>query len=312
MFLNKKSIKIILISTLLLSMGIQSMDAMARLGGGSRSSGFSSSSASNHSNSARAGGGNNVGMQRNDVVNSERQNNMPLSNQPTSNQATSQPTPSQFGLGHIAGAAVAGAAVGYMLNSHDNNHPMQNNGGANGSFGAGNSAQPPNSSFPWGTILMLLLGGLGLIWLYKRTTRLQPFVANIKEALNPAPSPSYQTALPIGSDSHAFEPEALIFFNALQDANNRGDVEFMKTYSVGEIQKALIDDIENRITPSITKFKFMTAKVLDMDTKDNESIASVRFTGMVDEGNNAFVPMDEAWHLIRQSGEWQLAGIEQI
>ena len=312
MFLNKKSIKIIVISTLLLSMGIQSVDAMARLGGGSRSSGFSSSSASNHSNSARAGGGNNVGMQRNDVVNSERQNNVPISNQTNSNQATSQPTPSQFGLGHIAGAAVAGAAVGYMLNSHDNNQPMQNNGGANGSFGAGNSAQPPNSGFPWGTILMLLLGGLGLIWLYKRTTRLQPLVANIKEVLNPVPSSSYQTALPIGSDSHAFESEALIFFNALQDANNRGDVEFMKNYSVGEIQKALIDDIENRITPSITKFKFMTAKVLDMDTKDNESIASVRFTGMVDEGNNAFVPMDEAWHLIRQSGEWQLAGIEQI
>lgn len=325
MLLHKKSNKIIIVSALMLSLGMQSMDVMARAGGGSsRSSGFSNhsyssgSSQSYYNSSQRAGGGGNVGMQRNDVVNAERQNTAATSNQFNNSQtASQQAAPSKIGLGHVAGAAVAGAAVGYMLNSHNNNQgmqqPMQNNGGASGAFDGISNNQPVHSGFPWGTIFMLLLGGLGLMWLYKRSTGLKAIGANMKEALNPAASSStYQTPSAINIDNPTFQSDALNFFNALQDANNRGDIGFMQTYSVGDMQASLIGDIKNRPVASNTRFSMMNAKVIDITNEANQSIASVRFTGLVSEANSAFEPMDEVWHLVRQTGEWQLAGIEQV
>ncbi len=324
MLLHKKSNKIIIVSALMLSLGMQSMDVMARAGGGSsRSSGFSnhsysSGSSQNYYNSSqRAGSGGNVGMQRNDVVNAERQNTTATStNQFNSSQTASQPVSSKIGLGHVAGAAVAGAAVGYMLNSHNNNQsmqqPMQNNGGASGAFDGISNNQPVHSGFPWGTIFMLLLGGLGLMWLYKRSTGLKAIGANMKEALNPVASSAYQAPSAINLDNPTFQSDALNFFNALQYANNRGDIGFMQTYSVGDMQASLIGEIKNRTVASNTRFSMMNAKVIDITNEANQSIASVRFTGLVSEANAAFEPMDEVWHLVRQTGEWQLAGIEQV
>ena len=325
MFLSKKSNKLIAVASFLLAIGFQSIDVMARIGGSSRSSGFSSGH--NYSNSysspTRVGGGNNTGMQRNDVVNAERQKSSAINNQTSAQQPTQaqeQPAPSKFGLGHVAGAAVAGAAVGYMLNSHNNYQPMQNNGGASGQFDGPNNGQPSHSGFPWGTIFMLLLAGLGLLWLYKRSARFQAAGSVIKEVLNPVPVSSSQSNTAFNSQSNtafnaehqAFEAEALTFFNALQNANNQGDIAFMTSYSTGDMQDALIGDIKNRTASSNSRFSLMAAKVIDMTTQGSQSIASVRFTGMVAEGNNAFEPMDEVWHLVRQSGEWQLAGIEQM
>ena len=316
MLLSKKSNKLIAITCIVMVVSFQSIDVMARIGGSSRSSGFSNSHnyTNSYSNSSRAGGGNNTGMQRNDIVNAERQKSGSIPNQSTAQQPTqvTQPAPSKIGLGHVAGAALAGAAVGYMLNSHNNNQPIQNNGGASGQFDGPNNGQPSGIGFPWGTILMFLLGGLGLMWLYKRSTRLQAVGSTIKEVLNPVPVSSSQTDSSFISSHQAFEAEALTFFNALQNANNKGDIDFMRKYSVDEIQNTLIDDIRNRTSPNNSRFSLMAAKVIDMSTEGNQSIASVRFTGMVGEENSAFEPMDEVWHLVRRSEEWQLAGIEQF
>ena len=315
MFLSKKSNKLIAVASLVLVIGFQSIDVMARIGGSSRSSGFSSgrSYSNSYSSPTRAGGGSNTGMQRSDIVNAERQNSRAIPNQNSAQQPTQvQPAPAKFGLGHVAGAAVAGAAVGYMLNSHNNNQPMQNSGGASGQFDGPNNGQPSHSGFPWGTIFMLLLAGLGLMWLYKRSARLQAAGSTIKEVLNPVPVSSSQNNSVFNSEHQAFEAEALTFFNALQNANNQGDIAFMRSYSIGDMQDDLIGDINNRTVSSNSRFSLMAAKVIDMTTQGNQSIASVRFTGMVAEANSAFEPMDEVWHLVRQSGEWQLAGIEQV
>ena len=325
MQMHKKLYKIVIVSGLMLSLGIQSIDVMARLGGGSlRSSGFSNhsyssgSSQSYYNSPQRAGSGGNVGMQRNDVVNAERRNTTSTStNQFNSNPSVSQPaTASKIGLGHVAGAAVAGAAVGYMLNSHNNNQgmqqPMQNNGGASGAFNGISNNQPTQSGFPWGTIFMLLLVGFGLMWLYKRSASLKAIGANMKEALNPVGSSTYQTPQANHLNNPTFQSDALNFFNALQDANNRGDIGFMQMYSVGDMQNSLIEEIRNRTVASYTRFSMMNAKVLDITHADDQSIASVRFSGLVSEANSSFEPMDEVWHLVRQAGEWQLAGIEQV
>lgn len=342
MLFSKKTNKLIAASTLMLMIGFQSLDAMARVGGGSRSSGFSSSRSYSNSSASpsRAGAGNNTGMQRNNVVNNERQNGQ-ATQQPSQQQGQQtaqqtqqqapqqQSTPGKFGMGTVAGAAVAGAAAGYLLNSHNNNQNYQNgsNGnGASGQFGdpnngQANNGQPASSGFPWGSILMLLIAGFGLMWLYKRSSGFKAVGETMKEVLNP------QSALPasmplnststfntgsFNAENQAFEAEALKFFIALQEANNRGDVKFMQNYSVGEMQEALISDIQNRTSPSGSIFSRLAAKVVDMTTEANQQIASVRFTGLAGEMNSPLEPLDEVWHLVRQSGEWQLAGIEQV
>ena len=335
MLLSKNTNKLIAASTLMLMLGFQSLDAMARVGGGSRSSGFSSSRSYSNSSASpsRAGAGNNTGMQRNNVVNNERQNSQ--ANQPNqqTTQATQQPaqqvpqqqaTPSKFGMGTVAGAAVAGAAAGYLLNSHNNNQNYQttpSGNGASGQFGEPNNAQSVGSSFPWGSILMLLVAGLGLMWLYKRSKGFKTVGATMKEVLNPqsampASTQAYSTnqfnARSFNAENQAFEAEALKFFMALQEANNRGDIQFMQNYSVGEMREALISDIQNRTIPSGSIFSLLAAKVIDMTTEANQQIASVRFTGMAGESNSPLEPLDEVWHLVRESGEWQLAGIEQV
>lgn len=313
MLLSQKTNKLIAASALVFLVGFQSMDVMARVGGGSRASGFSSSRSYSSAGSSRAGGAGNTGMQRNDVVSKERQNTTMPNQQQYAPQATPQAAPSKIGLGHVAGAAVAGAAVGYMLNSHSNNQPMQNNGGSSGQYGEASNGQPARSGFPWGSIMMLLLLGFGLMWLYKRTAGFKTVGTTMKAVFNPQANTVRPAAATFTSSTNqVFEAEALKFFNALQDANNRGDIQFMKTYSVGDMQSALIDDINSRTAPSNSTFSLIVAKVIDMTTEGNQNIVSVRFTGMAGEANSAFEPMDEVWHLVRQSGEWQLAGIEQI
>lgn len=341
MLFDKKTNRLIAASTLILMVGFQSVDAMARVGGSSRSSGFSSSRSYSNSSASpsRAGAGSNTGMQRNNVVNNERQNNQANQQaQPTqqstqqtaAQQSTVQPsTAGKFGMGTVAGAAVAGAAAGYLLNSHNNNQNYQtgpNGNGASGQFGEPTNGQPAGSGFPWGSMFMLLIAGFGLMWLYKRSKGFKTVAATMKEVLNP------QSALPVSTpanstdnfnapnynppsfnaENQAFEAEALKFFIALQEANNRGDIKFMQNYSVGEMQQALISDIQDRTTPSGSIFSLLSAKVIDMTTEGNQQIASVRFTGMAGEVNSPLEPMDEVWHLVRQTGEWQLAGIEQI
>lgn len=315
MLLSKNTHRLFAITSLVLLISFQSIDAMARIGGGSRSTGFSSSKSYNYSNSSRAGGGANTGMQRNDVVNAERQNSNPAptqSSSPQTSQTTTQPGQSKIGLSHVAGAAVAGAAVGYMLNSHNNPPTVQNSGGANGQFENSNNGPASNSGFPWGTILMLILGGLSLMWIFKRSPKFQSAGSTIKEVFNPGQIQGNQTKSSFNSTYQTFETEALTFFNALQHANNQGDIAFMKNYAIGDMQTALIEDIQNRSAPSNSRFTSMTAKVIDMSIEGNQSIASVRFTGMVSEANSLYEPMDEVWHLVRQSGDWQLAGIEQV
>lgn len=342
MLFNKKTSKFVAAITLLLMIGFQSLDAMARVGGGSRSSGFSSSRSYSNSSASpsRAGAGSNTGMQRNNVVNNERQNsqanqqaqpNQQTSQQAAPQQSSAQPaTPGKFGLGTVAGAAVAGAAAGYLLNSHNNNQTAGNGNGASGQYGEPANGQPANSQsassgFPWGSIFMLLIAGFGLVWLYKRSKGFKTVGATMKEVLNPQSMP---TSTPTNSnnsfnapnynspsfngENQAFEAEALKFFIALQEANNRGDIKFMQNYSVGEMQQALISDIQNRTSASGSLFSLLAAKVIDMTTENNQQIASVRFTGMAGEINSPLEPLDEVWHLVRETGEWQLAGIEQV
>jgi predicted lipid-binding transport protein (Tim44 family) len=117
-------------------------------------------------------------------------------------------------------------------------------------------------------------------------------------------------------ENQNFERNALKFFNELQEANNRGDISFMQTQTIEPLSSILISDIQNRTNASRTQVMMMNPKLLDMTEEADRSIASVRFTGMVREDENAAPDnVDEVWHFVRlakSSNDWQLAGIEQV
>ena len=321
--------KTALISTLMLSLIFSSFEAGARVG--SRSSSMSSSRSMSAPSSApqRVGSGSNVGMQRPDVMNQARSQNVTpqpgMAPQPVAGPIPAQPGQQArpgFGVGSMVGAAAAGAAVGYLANSamhngYGQNQPMAGTAtGNNADPLAANQATAGSHGSPWGFILLLLAGTAaimgGLSWLSRRreaNDRAMP-TAMARSPISPI-SGSQPDA-----EQQAFERNALKFFNDLQEANNRGDVAHIEAFTVEPLRSQLLDDIRGRSAASRTQTMTMKAERIDLTEEAGRSIASVRFRGMVSEDENAAPDrIDEVWHFVRErqaDSQWQLAGIEQV
>lgn len=330
MLFNKQFSKTVIVSSLMLSMTLQSFEVAARVGGSSRSSSNSSHAVSSSSySSQRVGGGNSAGMQRQDVMNNARQNSAPTQSAaavaPTQNAgptSTTQPAKPGYGLGTVVGAAAAGAAVGYIANSAmHNNQPVQTGGTGSYNDPLNQERQAPNQGFPWGTVLMFLLMAAAIIGIFMHLSRKREATNSGYKPVNMTNMAALETPMTSSSqvnsiENQNFERNALKFFNELQEANNRGDISFMQTQTIEPLKSILIADIQNRSNASRTQVMMMNPKLLDMTEEVDRSIASVRFTGMVREDENAAPDnVDEVWHFVRlakSSNDWQLAGIEQV
>lgn len=324
--------RLAIVTAMMLSLTLQSLEAGARVGSRSSSSSYSSRSSMSAPSSTpqRVGGGTSAGMQRSDVMNQVRSN--PQSTQPgvapqpmpaqapVGTQAPTQQQPRQFGVGSMVGAAAAGAAVGYLANSamhNGNNTVPQASTGANGSYGAPLAAdQRENSSSPWGFILLLLLGTAAVMgFLMMLSRRREAAAGAIPVNINRASAAPLASSAQDG-EKQEFERNALKFFNDLQEANNRGDIAHMQQHVTEPLRTQLISDIEERPTASHTQTMMMKAERVDLTEEGDRSIASVRFRGMISEDANAAPEqIDEVWHFVRgrdAGNQWQLAGIEQV
>jgi hypothetical protein len=322
MFRNKAAIACMMVFLL----AFQSLEASARVGG-SRSGSSMSSSRSHVTQSSvapqRAGSGNDAGMQRPDVMNKARSQDaaapvtQPAPQAAGATPAAGQPAKPGFGVGSMVGAAAAGAAVGYLANSamHDNAAP-QTQAGSSDHFAnpLASGGQSGGSGFPWGGILMLLAGTAAVIGVLtflsrrRETADLSTYGRVAAQSVVPAST--------VDAEQQSFEANALKFFNALQEANNRGDIAYMEQNSIDPMRQVLVDDIRNRAVPSQTQVMMMKAERIDLTEESDRSIASVRFRGMVSENENAAPDsIDEVWHFIRSrdaDSRWMLAGIEQV
>jgi predicted lipid-binding transport protein (Tim44 family) len=137
--------------------------------------------------------------------------------------------------------------------------------------------------------------------------------ANTVDALNAAP----QVEVPAGFDSEAFVRNAKVYFVRLQDAWDRGNSNDIREFTTPEMFAEVKLDIDARGTQlNRTDVVQLNADILGVEERGTESLASVRFHGLIRETKGAAAePFIEIWNLSKQkygNEGWLLAGIQQV
>ena len=123
--------------------------------------------------------------------------------------------------------------------------------------------------------------------------------------------------IPAGFDVEGFLRQARKNFVALQEANDRGDLEAIRDLVTEEMFDALERDVvAHHAAGAHTDVVKLDANLLEVVTENGMHWASIRFSGMLrEEPDGAPLPFEEVWHLRKpekgRSG-WLLAGIQQV
>jgi predicted lipid-binding transport protein (Tim44 family) len=123
--------------------------------------------------------------------------------------------------------------------------------------------------------------------------------------------------VPADFDVAGFLRSAKVYFIRLQaawDARDLADIrEFTTPEAFAEL-KIRVD--EEKGTTDKTDVVALEAQLLGIETGGNDYLASVRFTGPIQEGGQAAAaPFEEVWNLAKpKNGRtgWLLAGIQQV
>ena len=272
---------------------------------------------------ARLGGGRSFGrapsapMQRQVAPAQQTQPSAPPS-------AAQAPAPSRFGgMGGILGGLAAGLGIGYLL-SH---------------FGLGDAA----SSMIMG-LLIAVLAGFVIMFVIRRllpamsgASQNAPAPQGVQRnsigeaarqepAFNPAanafggvgkePEPFLST-LPPGFDEHAFLENAKQYFVGLQKVWDQGDLAALREFTTLEMFATIQQDLAGR-ADSLNQTDVVTvnARLIGIETANNDYFCSVEFSGMIREQASAPINnFSEIWNLTKPvdgPGGWVLAGIQQL
>jgi predicted lipid-binding transport protein (Tim44 family) len=122
--------------------------------------------------------------------------------------------------------------------------------------------------------------------------------------------------LPAGFDSEGFERLAKMLFIRLQAANDKADLNDLRTFTTPELFASLRLDLQDRgDATQVTDVPKVDARLIDFAEEDGQQIVSVRFTGLIREEPGAeAAPFDEVWHVVKpvdDSRSWAIAGIQQ-
>lgn len=122
--------------------------------------------------------------------------------------------------------------------------------------------------------------------------------------------------IPAGFDVEGFLRQAKKSFVALQDANDKKDLEAIRELVTDELFASLKHDIDTRVgMPQQTDVVTLDAELLEVATEADAHWASIRFSGMLrEEGSGAPSQFEEIWNLRKPqdgSAGWTLAGIQQ-
>jgi predicted lipid-binding transport protein (Tim44 family) len=126
-----------------------------------------------------------------------------------------------------------------------------------------------------------------------------------------------QVDVPAGFDTEAFVRNAKVYFVRLQDAWDRGNSNDIREFTTPEMFAEVKLDIDARGTqPNRTDVVQLNADILGVEERGTESLASVRFHGLIRETEGAAAePFVEIWNLSKQkygNEGWLLAGIQQV
>ena len=188
-----------------------------------------------------------------------------------------------------------------------------------------------------GNILMVILAFVVIRFLMSAwQKRNQPNAQGMQYARTPgangdnrvAPTPdigTFQSAggqvtmpqlYPAGFNVEGFLRQAKVSFHRLQAANDAGDLNDIRDYTSPELYAEIAMQIQERgdAKQRVEVLK-LDADLLEVVTEGEREIASVRFTGLIREDENAGAePLDEVWHVVKDAkdakGAWLIAGIQ--
>jgi predicted lipid-binding transport protein (Tim44 family) len=123
--------------------------------------------------------------------------------------------------------------------------------------------------------------------------------------------------VPAGFDTEAFVRNSKVYFVRLQDAWDRGNSNDIREFTTPEMFAEVKLDIDARGTQANrTDVVQLNADILGVEERGTESLASVRFHGLIRETEGAAAePFVEIWNLSKQkygNEGWLLAGIQQV
>jgi predicted lipid-binding transport protein (Tim44 family) len=123
------------------------------------------------------------------------------------------------------------------------------------------------------------------------------------------------SAFPPGFDADAFAREAKLNFIRLQAAFDAGNLDDLRAFTTPEVFAEIRMQLAERgDTPQTTDVASIDAEVLEAVDEAGQHVVSVRFNGLIREGDDAAHAFAEIWHLakpIRGQGGWLIAGIQQ-
>jgi predicted lipid-binding transport protein (Tim44 family) len=255
----------------------------------------------------RFGGSSNIGKQR--TMAPQQAQKAPAA-APAQTPAAAPPPAGNKWLGPLAGLAI-GAGLGALF----------------ASMGMGEGM---------GTILMILLGGMAVMFLISFLRKKQPQSAmqyagagapyNAPQpaqqqpaytatAINAAPATSSGN-IPAGFPVESFLRSAKTSFIRLQAANDRKDLNDIREYTTPEMFAEISMQTQERDdAPQRTEVIAINGELLEVNEENDLAIATVRFTGQLRENNGVPENVDEIWHVQKNLRDdksvWLLAGIQQ-
>ncbi|MFD2272308.1 Tim44 domain-containing protein [Undibacterium arcticum] len=123
--------------------------------------------------------------------------------------------------------------------------------------------------------------------------------------------------VPADFDVPAFLRNAKIYFIRLQAAWDKADINDIREFTTPEMFAELKMQIQERgASPNNTDAVTLNAELLGVETLGSDYLASVKFSGMIKEADNAPAePFTEVWNLSKPmsgQGGWVLAGDSTI
>jgi predicted lipid-binding transport protein (Tim44 family) len=123
--------------------------------------------------------------------------------------------------------------------------------------------------------------------------------------------------VPADFDTAGFLRHAKSYFIRLQAAWDTADVNDLREFTTPEMFAELRMQIQERgASANHTDVVALDAQMLGIETSGAEHLASVKFSGMIRESQNASAePFAEVWNLskpVSGQGGWTLAGIQQL
>ncbi len=122
---------------------------------------------------------------------------------------------------------------------------------------------------------------------------------------------------PADFDATAFLRSAKAYFIRLQAAWDQADINDIREFTTPEMFGELRLQLQERgATPNHTDVVSLDGELLGMEPVGDNYMASVKFSGMIKESENAPAePFTEIWNLTKPvsgQGGWVLAGIQQL